>query len=1348
MKSTPFCALCLVGMNNLLDFSVQEYQRETIKTITITNPSDYPIQVHAQSFDQYAANVGYRVYESVSLEAHDKAREHLIKLLSLLFRSKVELSTVLTKLNREMKDAKSHLRKTVKTDEDNITYTDMNGDLLDSLVAKCTSKPCEKQPQFFAVSRSESKSGDRKEPDTISHQPITIPPRGTANVDILYMASMTGTERSLILLRNNLTVFDAILVKGSAVVESILIKKYGREGQSLAMFPNQEFINACKHGIKKLEHQRLYKTNVFSQAFYNLFPGLIPPTREELYNQQLPAESQKKIKIDSIKKFIMREVFTFHLEHSGQKKIAIKEIIIGPVHKTATQAVKDRSDGSVIFGRTHPSWLFKSIYKIYNFMLPNAVLRMIGLDQGDHIEEAIDIVEDLDQSCGGKSKVNEDRQRNCYWQGFAVSNCSTGFVIDVGKPAKLVVHYAPNLKVRQATAKLTFITDTKHTSPFEWNVTAILPQSFNRKAGYQGISLTGSIMSAYQIQANADSGQDAILKPELIEENKYLDDYTDYRTSFLAACQAAIPPVALEEVMHKLTLFIFMITTVCLMFLTWLDSKFWAIKPEVIPRDTVKSAVSQDISCKREKRAENSRSSELRLRKTAQTENSPIKVKDPIKMRTRSSSNIRHSTTNSVTDQNLENQSNHSNSNNSPIHNRKSTKGNKNKKKSSRKRGNSINDEPSFQADFESNDDSRENGGFTEVKQKNDRQRTNSVIRKVRTPSACSGKTSPMLPFMTGLKKSKKPARPNALAINSTHRQGPIRHHSHPQLETPVLVTSNTFVNGDIDRKPPSMFNLPKKNKSLDEDTMFGTPEGSVAGSPVRATHPGFGISSIPPPPGFSTVGRCTDLILPNFNSNNSDRSSDVSYRQIVGSTKIKTNQYQQGHSAGTGYVSAVRSNGESLSPSDERMTTCENRFRSVSQASADYHNHRTHGPITNHGPVGSFSRNHSSLYYPEDVQKRNLMIQNHMLQERNKILTEQNRILAERTEANENKNQINDILSDSSVSNDGWKKKEVESNSEEKDLNQIWGSNSKAKKNSEHENYFVGMGLPRQRKSIFSPVLQNSYTGNHQMPDAISTPGAGILNFSTGTIGSFKETQSSMAKSPSKPRPNAGIIGGNRDQQIKSLFDTKSESEMSTASRRSFMTFQHKRDELGGAPGFFNMSDADSQLLGSLEPGGEDHRTRLDDMGTMNGGPVSNNNSENFDRSAGRDWSNPNNLNQFGSNSTIHQSDFRSKIPRNIIDRDPNHLDSPEKKSLFDTGRIYEINSVSNMSNLGLGGSHGRDAFLQLSKNANLFNNIGKKNERTELVSNGSKTSGNADMLLDQVGLNFYIFYFGTTTK
>ena len=113
----------------IVDFEVQDYDRESTRSVEIVNKGDFPVQIHAQSLDQYAANIGYRVYESVTLEAHNKARAHLVKLVENIVKSRPELKLEL-----------------------NVKNPDNATEVLDSLVAKCEKSPCEKTPQFFAVS--------------------------------------------------------------------------------------------------------------------------------------------------------------------------------------------------------------------------------------------------------------------------------------------------------------------------------------------------------------------------------------------------------------------------------------------------------------------------------------------------------------------------------------------------------------------------------------------------------------------------------------------------------------------------------------------------------------------------------------------------------------------------------------------------------------------------------------------------------------------------------------------------------------------------------------------------------------------------------------------------------------------------------------------------------------------------------------------------------------------------------------------------------------------------------------------------------------------------------------------
>ena len=160
----------------MVDFGVQDYDRESTRTVQVVNKGDHPIQVHAQSLDQYAANIGYRVYESVTLEAHQKARTHLVKLVENIMNARPDLKLEL-----------------------NVKNPNNATEVLDSLVAKCEKSPCEKTPQFFAVSY------DSKHKKTTSAKSVTVPAKSKGEITLMYSALRTGVDRSLILLRNNVT---------------------------------------------------------------------------------------------------------------------------------------------------------------------------------------------------------------------------------------------------------------------------------------------------------------------------------------------------------------------------------------------------------------------------------------------------------------------------------------------------------------------------------------------------------------------------------------------------------------------------------------------------------------------------------------------------------------------------------------------------------------------------------------------------------------------------------------------------------------------------------------------------------------------------------------------------------------------------------------------------------------------------------------------------------------------------------------------------------------------------------------------------------------------------------------
>merc|ERR1712146_944 len=95
----------------------------------------------------------------------------------------------------------------------------------------------------------------------------------------------------MIIIRNNLTVFDAIFVQGNAVQESVLVRKMRQvenhaseefllepseppsldsppktikkeaDYQPTTMIPSADLVNACRHGIEKLKAYEKAKSN-------------------------------------------------------------------------------------------------------------------------------------------------------------------------------------------------------------------------------------------------------------------------------------------------------------------------------------------------------------------------------------------------------------------------------------------------------------------------------------------------------------------------------------------------------------------------------------------------------------------------------------------------------------------------------------------------------------------------------------------------------------------------------------------------------------------------------------------------------------------------------------------------------------------------------------------------------------------------------------------------------------------------------------------------------------------------------------------------------------------------------
>lgn len=239
----------------------------------------------------------------------------------------------------------------------------------------------------------------------------------------------------------------------------------------------------------------------------------------------------------------MKEVFM--LENQGLRPITVKELIIGPV----SESKSDKTTNLYY-------WLYHQIKK----------LKPESKDSRNKVTDNLISLDKMPQ--------------NCYWQGqygaFAIQNCTNGFKIQPKQSVKIAISYAPNMKYQAAKAKITFVTAAGQNS-FDWVVSAYLPKKFHNyyHDAYDYLYETEGSLKLSKQKQNLD------LSVVLADELRHLDaDQNDdsFNYDFLEACQAAVPPLPLEETMQKMAFAVFMVSVVCLASLAYLDSHWWVFR--------------------------------------------------------------------------------------------------------------------------------------------------------------------------------------------------------------------------------------------------------------------------------------------------------------------------------------------------------------------------------------------------------------------------------------------------------------------------------------------------------------------------------------------------------------------------------------------------------------------------------------------------------------------------------------------------------------------------------------------------------------------------------------------------